>query len=70
MVNWETMKVSQWGRMRQGSIFGLGTSFKGATDFFLNVLFFAVFFPSVSFVSCMEKLKILSITMDHLITFI
>lgn len=66
MMNWETRKMLRCGRMREVCIFGLGSTFNVATNFFLNILFF---FPSVSFVSCMEKSKILFITMYHLITF-
>jgi len=56
--------------MRTDCIFGLGSNFEWATDFFLNILLFAVLSPSDSFVSFMEKLKILLITRDHLIIFI
>lgn len=63
MMNWETRKTLRCGRTREVCIFGLGSTFNVATNSFLNILFF---FPSVSFVSCMEKSKILFITMDHL----
>lgn len=75
MVNWGTREVLRCRRMGAGCLFGLGSDFNGASEFFLNIyiyilFFFAVFFPSGSLVSCMEHLKIAFITMDQPIIFI
>lgn len=47
MVNWETMKVSQWGRMRQGCIFG----------FFSKRFIFCSFLPLCFFCILHGKVK-------------